>query len=51
MSSRFDKYLADRGITHQTTVPYNSHQNGVSERAIRTLTEKARVMMFAVGIY
>ena len=49
MSSRFDKYLADRGITHQTTVPYNSHQNGVSERAIRTLTEKARVMMFAAN--
>ena len=46
MSSRFDDYLANRGITHQTTVPYNSHQNGVSERAIRTLTEKARVMMF-----
>mmetsp|Transcript_27 Transcript_27/g.27 ORF Transcript_27/g.27 Transcript_27/m.27 type:complete len:129 (-) Transcript_27:2807-3193(-) len=44
-----DKYLADRGITYQTTVPYNSHQNGVSERAIGTLTEKARVMMFATN--
>ena len=49
MSSRFDNYLANRGITHQTTVPYNSHQNAVSERAIRTLTEKARVMMFDVN--
>ena len=42
MSSQLQKVLTTQGITHQTTVPYNSHQNGVSERAIRTVTEKAR---------
>ena len=36
----------NKGITHQTTVAYNSHQNGVSERAIRTINEKCRAMMF-----
>ena len=45
-SSQFLDFLKNRGIVHQTTVPYNSHQNGVSERAIRTITEKSRVMMF-----
>ncbi|CAG9133521.1 unnamed protein product [Plutella xylostella] len=38
-------YLKDNGIVHQTTVPYNPQQNGVSERANRTIIEKARSML------
>ena len=46
MSSQLQQFLKAQGITHQTTVAYNSHQNGVSERAIRTINEKCRAMMF-----
>lgn len=36
----FEKYLMQEGIVHQKTVPYTSEQNGVCERANRTVIEK-----------
>lgn len=36
----FSEYLAMRGIRHETTVPYSSQQNGVAERANRTIVER-----------
>ena len=31
-SNKFENYLLQHGIKHQTTVPYNPQQNGVAER-------------------
>lgn len=44
-SKSFDAYLKEKGIVHQTTVPYNPAQNGVAERMNRTIVEAARSMM------
>jgi hypothetical protein len=44
-SAAFDRYLKDRGIQHQKTVPYTPEQNGVAERANRTIVERARCMI------
>lgn len=45
-SSEFNKYLKSRKIHHQVTVPHTPDQNGVAERVNRTLTEKARAMLY-----
>ena len=44
-SKIFDAYMKEKGIVHQTTVPYNPAQNGVSERMNRTIVETALSMM------
>ena len=41
----FDAYLKEKGIVHETTVPYNPAQNGVSERMNRTIVETALSML------
>ena len=33
------------GIRHETTIPYSPEQNGLAERANRTIVEKARCML------
>ncbi|KAL1460511.1 hypothetical protein WDU94_012488 [Cyamophila willieti] len=38
-------FTTQKGILLQTTVPYTSQQNGVSERMNRTLMDKARCMI------
>lgn len=38
-------YCVERGITYHLTVPRTPQQNGVSERMVRTVTEKARSMI------
>lgn len=45
VNKKFKKVLDDSGIIHQTTVRYSPQQNGVSERANRTICEKARSML------
>ena len=44
-SKVFDAYLKEKGIVHETTVPYNPAQNGVSERMNRTIVETALSML------
>jgi hypothetical protein len=44
-SLRFSQLLKENGITHEKTVPYSPEQNGVSERANRTLIGRAKAMM------
>lgn len=44
-SKKTSEYFGRHGIQHQTSVPYTPQQNGLAERTIRTLTEKARCML------
>jgi hypothetical protein len=41
----FQLVLAARGTTYKPCPPYAHHKNGVAERMIQTITEKARSMM------
>src|SRR5215469_9456007 len=50
VSHAFKAYLKSNGIHHQTTVAYTPEQNGVAERANRTIVERARSMLHAQGI-
>jgi transposase InsO family protein len=47
VSKKFDAFLAECGIQRQTSAPYSPQQNGVVERANRTIMECARSMIFA----
>lgn len=49
-SKKFDAYMKEKGIVHQTTVPYSPAQNGVAERMNRTLVETALSMMSQSGM-
>ncbi|GFU69084.1 retrovirus-related Pol polyprotein from transposon TNT 1-94 [Trichonephila clavipes] len=40
-----DTYLANSGIFHEKTIPYNSESNGKAERANRVLLERARSLL------
>lgn len=50
MSNNFQNYLRSCGIKHQTTVPHCSEQNGVAERAHRTIMDKTRCMLQDAGL-
>lgn len=45
VNTNFKRFLQDQGIVHETTVPYTPQQNGVSERANRTLMEMSRCLL------
>jgi transposase InsO family protein len=49
-SKAFDEVLCRDGIERQTSAPYTPQQNGVAERANRTLVEMARAMIHAQGL-
>ena len=49
-NDEMNAYCAEKGITHQITVPYNSSQNGVVERKHRTIQEKVRTLLFSSGL-
>jgi hypothetical protein len=46
----FKDFLSANGITFEPSAPYTQNQNGVSERAIRTISEKARSMLHHAGL-
>lgn len=45
INSTLNTFLDERGIVAQRTTPYTSQQNGVAERAIRTLFDMARTLL------
>ncbi|XP_049301969.1 uncharacterized protein LOC105228281 isoform X1 [Bactrocera dorsalis] len=50
LSDEFEKYLCEYGIRRQLIVPHTPLQNGVAERANRTLVEMARSMIVHSGL-
>lgn len=50
VSGAFQEFLASNGINRQLTVPHTPQQNGVAERANRTLVEMARSMLLHAGL-
>jgi transposase InsO family protein len=48
--SKIYNFLHECGIQRQTNAPYTSQQNGVVERANRTIMECARSMIRAQGL-
>ncbi|KAG6465891.1 hypothetical protein O3G_MSEX015473 [Manduca sexta] len=47
---KLQAFLKNCGIKHQTTVAYSPQQNGVAERANRTIVEKTRCMLLDAGL-
>ena len=45
VNKSFKKYFAAEGIRHQRSAHYSPQQNGVAERAMRSIVEKARCML------
>lgn len=50
LSGAFEQLLVNSGIKRQLTVPHTPQQNGVAERANRTLVEMARSMLLHAGL-
>ena len=50
VSIQFEQYLQQHGIRHDKSVPYVPQQNGVAERANRTLVESARSALHHRGL-
>ncbi|GBM29160.1 Retrovirus-related Pol polyprotein from transposon TNT 1-94 [Araneus ventricosus] len=46
VNEQLDTYLANLGIFHENTIPYNSESNGKAERANRILLERARSLLY-----
>ncbi|GFV85923.1 retrovirus-related Pol polyprotein from transposon TNT 1-94 [Trichonephila clavipes] len=45
-NEQLDTYMANSGIFHEKTIPYNSESNGKAERANRVLLERARSLSY-----
>ena len=50
LNRNFLSYLRSAGIVKRTTTPYSPKQNGIAERANRTLLEGARCMLQGAGL-
>jgi IS30 family transposase len=50
VSKKFDNFLHECGIQRQTSAPYTQQQNGVAERANRTIMECVRSMIPTQGL-
>ncbi|GFV79697.1 retrovirus-related Pol polyprotein from transposon TNT 1-94 [Trichonephila clavipes] len=45
-ANELDTYLANSGVFHETTIPYNKESNGKAEKANRILLERARSLLY-----
>lgn len=50
VNREFCNFLREEGIVHQRTVPYSPQQNGLAERANRTIVERARCLLTDSGL-
>ncbi len=50
ISNEFKRFLKAHDIEKQTSTPFRPQQNGVAERANRTLVEMARSMLHAQNL-
>lgn len=50
VNKRMEEYLQNKGIIHQLSAPYTPEQNGVAERANRTIVEKVRSIIYDAGL-
>jgi len=50
VSKKFNAFLAECGIQRQISAPYSPQQNGVVERANRTIMECVRSMILTQGL-
>lgn len=50
VNGQFNEYLEKNGIIRELTVPYTPQQNGVAERANRTIVEMSRAMLLQSGL-
>lgn len=50
ISKEFNNYLESQGIKRQLSVEYTPQQNGVAERANRTIVEMARAMLIKSNV-
>lgn len=50
VNKEFTKHLEKCGIKRQLTVPYTPQQNGVAERANRTIVEMAKCLLIHAGL-
>jgi len=50
INHEFKELIRSEGIRHQTTVPYNPQQNGLAEKANRTVVERAQTMLLDAGM-
>lgn len=46
VNTRMNSLFTKCGIVHQKSTPYTPQQNGLAERTIRTITEKARCLLY-----
>jgi transposase InsO family protein len=49
-SAKFKKWLKEKGIKEEDSAPYTLEQNGLAERSIRLIYEKARSMLLATDL-
>ena len=47
VNSDMQRFIKEKGITLYTSVPYMHEQNGIAKRAICTISEGARAMLYA----
>ncbi|SCV72786.1 BQ2448_4323 [Microbotryum intermedium] len=50
LSTEFKQWLDDTGLSRQLTIPGTPEQNGVAERANRSISEAARTMLYESGL-
>ena len=50
LNNDVEKFLLEKGIVHQTSVPYSPSQNSIAERKNRTLIEMSRTMLIESGL-
>src|SRR5258706_13846154 len=49
-SGAFEEWLAADGVVHKKSTPYKHEQNGVAERGIQNVSQRAMCQLFSVDM-